>query len=207
MKILNLYAGVGGNRQLWGDEHEVTAVEFDEEIAGVYAQQFPADEVVVTDALGFLAERFTEFDFIWSSPPCPTHGQYRFNVGERAKGYDPVIPEMTSLYGTIVFLEHRFSGLYAVENTVPYYQPLIEPTVKLQRHLVWSNFDVEPMRLAAKGVRSKNKIGDYADLGVDLSGTRIKNKRQVLRNMADPVMGRHVLDAAERAYSARKGGG
>ena len=27
MKILNLYAGIGGNRKLWGDEHEITAVE------------------------------------------------------------------------------------------------------------------------------------------------------------------------------------
>ena len=27
MKILNLYAGIGGNRKLWGDEHEVVAVE------------------------------------------------------------------------------------------------------------------------------------------------------------------------------------
>ena len=27
MKILNLYAGIGGNRKLWGDENEVTAIE------------------------------------------------------------------------------------------------------------------------------------------------------------------------------------
>ena len=27
MRILNLYAGIGGNRKLWGEEHEVTAVE------------------------------------------------------------------------------------------------------------------------------------------------------------------------------------
>lgn len=27
MKILNLYAGIGGNRKLWGDDHEVTVVE------------------------------------------------------------------------------------------------------------------------------------------------------------------------------------
>jgi len=29
MKILNLYAGIGGNRKLWGDQHQVTAVEYD----------------------------------------------------------------------------------------------------------------------------------------------------------------------------------
>ena len=26
-EILNLYAGIGGNRKLWGDEHEITAIE------------------------------------------------------------------------------------------------------------------------------------------------------------------------------------
>ena len=36
MKILNLYAGIGGNRTLWGDKHEVTAVEINAEIAGIY---------------------------------------------------------------------------------------------------------------------------------------------------------------------------
>lgn len=33
MKILNLYAGIGGNRKLWGDQHEITAVELNREIA------------------------------------------------------------------------------------------------------------------------------------------------------------------------------
>lgn len=34
MKILNLYAGIGGNRKLWGDTHDITAVEFRDDIAG-----------------------------------------------------------------------------------------------------------------------------------------------------------------------------
>jgi DNA (cytosine-5)-methyltransferase 1 len=43
MKILNLYAGIGGNRKLWtpnGDEHEITAVENVKEIADIYKQFF-----------------------------------------------------------------------------------------------------------------------------------------------------------------------
>lgn len=36
MKILNLYAGIGGNRKFWGDEHEITAVEAVPEIAEIY---------------------------------------------------------------------------------------------------------------------------------------------------------------------------
>ena len=33
MNILNLYAGIGGNRHLWGDEHNITAVELNEKVA------------------------------------------------------------------------------------------------------------------------------------------------------------------------------
>ena len=55
MKILNLYAGIGGNRTLWGDEHEITAVEINAEIAGIYKAKFPKDNVVVTDAHYYLS--------------------------------------------------------------------------------------------------------------------------------------------------------
>ena len=36
MKILNLYCGIGGNRKLWSGDHEITAVEIDENIAPDY---------------------------------------------------------------------------------------------------------------------------------------------------------------------------
>ena len=37
IKVLNLYAGIGGNRKLWVvDEIEVTAVEINPEIAKIY---------------------------------------------------------------------------------------------------------------------------------------------------------------------------
>ena len=35
MKVLNLYAGIGGNRKLWTDV-EVTAIENNESIAAIY---------------------------------------------------------------------------------------------------------------------------------------------------------------------------
>ena len=72
MKVLNLYAGIGGNRKLWKGV-EVTAVEMNPAIAGIYSEFFPKDKVVVGDAHAYLLEHFKEFDFIWSSPPCPTH--------------------------------------------------------------------------------------------------------------------------------------
>lgn len=36
MNILNLYAGIGGNRKLWGNNHNITAVEINPDIAEIY---------------------------------------------------------------------------------------------------------------------------------------------------------------------------
>ena len=44
MKILNLYAGIGGNRKLWGNNHEIVAVENDINIAKIYKDFYPNDE-------------------------------------------------------------------------------------------------------------------------------------------------------------------
>ena len=77
MKILNLYAGIGGNRKLWGNDHEITAIELRPEIAAIYQDFFPNDHVIVGDAHLYLLEHYREFDFIWSSPPCQTHSRIR----------------------------------------------------------------------------------------------------------------------------------
>lgn len=50
MKILNLYAGIGGNRKLWGNEHDITAVEMNESSAKIYQELFPKDKVIVGNA-------------------------------------------------------------------------------------------------------------------------------------------------------------
>ena len=50
MKILNIYAGIGGNRKMWGGEHEVVAVEINKDIAKIYQDNFPKDKVIVGDA-------------------------------------------------------------------------------------------------------------------------------------------------------------
>lgn len=70
MRVLNLYAGLGGNRKLWGNDHEVTAVEMNYEISSVYRQQYPNDRVILADAHNYLLNHYHEYDFIWSSPPC-----------------------------------------------------------------------------------------------------------------------------------------
>ena len=122
MKILNLYAGIGGNRKLWGDEHEITAVELNESIAKIYQDFFPDDTVIVGDAHQYLLDHYKEYDFIWSSPPCPSHSRARFWGWKETR---PIYPDM-SLYQEILLLKTHYSGVWVVENTKPYYEPLIE---------------------------------------------------------------------------------
>jgi DNA (cytosine-5)-methyltransferase 1 len=120
-------------------------------------------------------------------------------VGFRAKGYSAVFPDM-KLYEEIIFLKHYFSGLYCVENTKPYYEPLIAPSVVLSRHLFWSNFDIIPADFVAKHIRSKNKISDFE---TDISETEISNKRQALRNCVDSELGLYVYQQMKNNQDAR----
>lgn len=191
MKILNLYSGIGGNRTLWKG-HEITSVELDEKIAEVYSKLYPNDTMIVGDALEYLEKHYSEFDFIWASPPCQSHGQYRHNVGVLGKGFAPILPDM-GLYSIIIFLKTYFKGDWCVENVVPYYKPLVEPTVLLQRHLFWSNKPIREKEFAKDAIRIKNKISDFDNYEI-VANSRIGNKRQVLRNCVKPELGEYVLN-------------
>jgi DNA (cytosine-5)-methyltransferase 1 len=142
MKVLNLYACLGGNRYKWDEvinNLKVTAVELDPEAARLYKERFPNDTVIVADAHKYLLDHFNEFDFIWSSPPCPTHSRMRkTNTGEGERKSKATYPNMM-LYEEIILLQHFFKGKYCVENVIPYYEPLI-PAKKIGRHLYWTNF-------------------------------------------------------------------
>lgn len=127
MKILNLYSGIGGNRKLWGDEHEITAVENVPEIAKIYQDFFPNDKVVIADAHKYLEDHFEEYDFIWSSPPCPSHSHIRKELAvEQAKQNRPIFPDM-KLYEEILLMQGYFEGKYVIENVISWYKPLIPP--------------------------------------------------------------------------------
>jgi len=141
MKILNLYAGIGGNRKLWGNNHEITAVEYDPEIAKIYNDFFPQDKIIVDDAHQYLLKNYKYYDFIWSSPPCPTHSKIR-QCGVYSGQYDAKYPEM-DLYQQIILLKYFNKGFYVIENVIPYYKPLIPPSIELHRHYFWSNFPIE----------------------------------------------------------------
>lgn len=194
INVLNLYAGIGGNRKLWNGNISVTAVEIDPKIAQVYEQQFPADTVVVGDALQYLEKHYQNYDFIWASPPCQSHSQYRHNVGVLGKGFDPILPDM-SLYTIIVFLKTYYKGKFIVENTVPYYPYLIPPTIVLQRHPFWANFKIRQKEFDADNIRTKNKISDFEGHEI-VARSSISNKRQVLRNCVDPCLGAYLLQEA-----------
>ena len=136
MKILNLYACLGGNRYKWNEvkeDIEVTAVELDNELAKLYKERFPNDKVIVADAHQYLLDHYQEFDFIWSSPPCPTHSVLNYSIP--LKRYASMV-----VYQEIILLKHWFKGKWVVENVKPYYEPLVKPTVQLGRHMFWSNF-------------------------------------------------------------------
>ncbi|NOR84997.1 DNA cytosine methyltransferase, partial [archaeon] len=127
MKILNLYSGIGGNRKLWGDEHEITAIELNPKIAKIYQDFFPNDIMIVADAHQYLLEHFEEFDFIWASPPCPSHSHIRKELGVEVRGnIKPIFPDM-KLYEEILFLKGYFKGKWVVENVISWYEPLIKP--------------------------------------------------------------------------------
>lgn len=190
MKILNLYAGIGGNRKLWGDEHEITAVESEQYIADVYAVLYPKDTVIVGDAHQYLLDHYKEFDFIWSSPPCQSHS--RTNLFLNSKGIVRY-PDM-SLYEEILFLKQfAFDTNWVVENVIPYYRPLIEPTAKLHRHLLWSNRPINHEVSFSGGVLEAHNISTLQRLhGIEVpKGT--SNKRKLLRNAVLPEMGEYIL--------------
>jgi DNA (cytosine-5)-methyltransferase 1 len=201
MNVLNLYAGIGGNRVDWPATWNITAVEIDTDIAKIYVKRFPADTLIVGDALKYCEKHFAEFDFIWSSPPCPTHGQYRHNVGVLAKGYAPIMPDM-SLYAQIIFLKQYAPKWWLVENVKPYYEPLIAPTVILQRHLAWSNLPIKNFKAPASKIRSRNSLDSFDDLADFVKGTNIRNKRQVLRNCVSREVSEYVAQVVEQASSA-----
>jgi len=195
MKILNLYAGIGGNRKLWGNEHQVTAVEYDPDIAQVYADYFPDDKLIVDDAHEYLRKHHHEFDFIWSSPPCQSHSSFRYNIGVRYRNVEPKYPDMT-LYEEIVFLQYHANNLWLVENVVPYYEPLIEAK-KINRHLYWTNFEL-PELTPDKDVIRKAQIPQLsAKFGYNLDKYKISNKRQVLRNCVEPKTGLEILNVVK----------
>ena len=200
MKVLNLYAGIGGNRKLW-ENVEVTAVENVSEIAEAYKHLYPDDAVVVADAHQYLLDHHKEFDFIWSSPPCPTHS--KFNTTLYAQGYIRY-PDMT-LYQEILFLKHFYKGKWVVENVESYYEPLIRPQATA-RHYFWANFHISKYAGPTTKIEYTEPEQLAITLGIDASGIKDRlQRRKVLRNSVQPELGLHVYNAAQGTHYHSKG--
>jgi DNA (cytosine-5)-methyltransferase 1 len=203
MKVLNLYSGIGGNRKLWTGV-EVTAVEYNPEIAVIYQEYFPDDKVVVGDAHEYLLNHYKEFDFIWSSPPCQTHS--RTNYFLNAQGVERY-PDM-KLYQEIILLQNFAPCRFVVENVKSYYNPLIQPQ-EIHRHYFWSNFNIPkpPFKEQVTVGRMCGKLSELGQtqaelrkdrqkgLGFDLTG--FKGKDQWLRNCVNPELGLYILEQAQ----------
>ena len=198
MKVLNLYACLGGNRYKWDEvaDIEVTAVELDSHAAELYAERFPNDTVIVADAHQYLLDHYKEFDFIWSSPPCPTHSSFQHSMKTKRK---MKYPDM-SLYQEIIFLQSFYNGKFCIENVVPYYEPLIAAQ-KRGRHLYWCNFAIPAILTTRKNpdlartknvVKSLSKFHDY-----DFSAYRGHQQRQKMaRNLVDYEAGKTIFETA-----------
>lgn len=196
-KILNLYSGLGGNRKFWSDV-DVTAIEIEEEIAKVYQDFYPNDKVIIADAHKYLLEHYQEFDFVWSSPPCQTHSQIRFNIGFKAnrkyRKVHAIYPDM-SLYQEIILLKNYYTGKWVVENTIPYYEPLIRGQ-KTGGHIWWSNFLITPIEHGNRNHRGGTVESLQSRKQINLDKYNIHNKRQLLRNCVEPEVGLHVFNCA-----------
>jgi DNA (cytosine-5)-methyltransferase 1 len=194
MKILNLYACLGGNRYKWDEvaDIEVTAVELDPELARLYQERFPNDNVIIEDAHQYLLDHYKEFDFIWSSPPCPTHS--KINISQKNK-WKMKYPDMR-LYQEVIFLDNWFTGKYVVENVIPYYETLI-PAKKRGRHLYWTNFNLPVIKERDAIIRRWQIPELEKHHEIDLSSYKgLQNKRKIGRNLVDYEAGKTILETA-----------
>lgn len=197
IRVLNLYAGIGGNRRDWTGV-KVTAVENNPKIAAAYKRLYTGDTVIIGDAHQYLLKNYKEFDFIWASPPCPSHSIMNWWIQSQKK-----YPDM-NLYSEVLFLKAFFKGVYVIENVIPYYSPLIAPDKKIGRHLFWSNLkisDFNPPKFT--GVLEKKKgggndnlkiiewLGIYLPERIYLTG---KDHLQVYRNCVHPSIGKNIMN-------------
>jgi len=212
MKVLNLYASLGGNRAKYNEvknDIEVTAVELDPELARLYQERFPNDTVIVADAHQYLLDlknngELDSYSFVWSSPPCPTHSRARF---ARANSTKAVYPDM-KLYEEIIFLDNYFKGKYVVENVIPYYEPLI-PAKKRGRHLYWTNFNLpnelskRTTPIGSNKTKQKTEVTNHEFKSLcdfhDYDFKKYKGKQRldkIARNLVDYEAGKTIFETA-----------
>ena len=195
INVLNLYAGIGGNRYLWRNCN-VTAVEINEDVAAIYKQYNPNDEIIITDAHDYLIHTdLQQYDFIWSSPPCQTHTRMQWGQN-RTHTYADM-----SLYQEIIFLRTFYKGKWVVENVRPYYDYLVQPTQTVGRHVFWSNFwfhadDIKQPKNFIKNLKKDELLAWLGLPDIETIGAYINthDPYQCFRNAVHPTLSAQIFN-------------
>lgn len=199
-KILNLYAGIGGNRKNWKN-CEVTAVENDQATAEIYTKLYPNDEIVLTDAHAYLLNNFEQinktYDLVWASPPCQSHSRIRA-MGSKIK-YQPIYFD-ENLWQTIILMQTYSKKKWIVENVITYYKALIPPQAIINRHYFWSNFNITPKTFKKRDIKHKNITGQSTIYDINIKKYYGPKKREMLRSLIDPAIGEHLYNCALKSH-------
>ena len=210
MKILNLFCGIGGNRTLWDEDHDITAVEWDQRIAMIYHKRFPKDKVIIGDAYEYFINNFEKFDFVWASPPCPSHSRINhILVGTRYnnKKCTLQLPDLR-LYSLIFFLKSYFRSYWVVENVITYYKPLITPNCIIGRHYIWCNYYIKSINSPIENILNRKKgkknhisfekLCEYHMIDYKIfENIKRLDKKKIIKNCVKPIEGKYILDCVE----------
>lgn len=107
---------------------------------------------------------------------------------------DAVYPDMT-LYQEIILLNYYYAGKWVVENTIPYYEPLIKGTVS-GGHIWWANFNIPSIEHGNRNHRGGTVDSLQERKLTNLTPFNIKDKRKLLRNAVEPDVGLKILEAS-----------
>ena len=192
IKLLNLYAGIGGNvKYLDRTKYEITSIENNEQIAKAYKINYPQDNIIIINALEYLIKHFEVYDMIWASPPCQTHSKMRTFTRHKIITYRDM-----DIYKIILFLKDYYKGKWVVENVQG--DHIIPFDIKIGRHVFWSNgvishIDIPKLKNFIKAKREQ--LVSFLDL--DYEGNIYYRGNhdhcQILRNAVHPKLGGHVI--------------
>ena len=105
------------------------------------------------------------------------------------------------LYAEIIFLQNyaAIESRWVIENVMPYYKPLVNPTVKIQRHLFWSNFYIRPIRGDSKDIVINEVEINKSVYGFNISAYKLKHRKdQILRNLVNPKIGLYIYNCSKK---------
>lgn len=188
LKILDLFCGIGGVARGFHDylqEHQIkylyVAIDIDKDVLKAHRALNPLSNVILRDAYSFTIDELETYDFVWASPPCETHSIAGIWTRKRK-----VSPDFR-LYELINKLNDA-NIPFVVENVKPYYNPPIKPTSKANRHRLWSNLSISPIKIDLppfeKIKNTVKSLCEYHDLPIEIAKIIPSRKRRdALRDM------------------------